>query len=53
MKTYNFKPSASKFHVNLHRDTLVASIKYDKNKGNDTSQNENELKQLNNFYKLV
>ena len=53
MKTYNFKLSASKFHVNLHRDTLVASIEYDKNKGNDTSQNENELKQLNNFYKLV
>ena len=50
MKTYNFKPNASKFHVNLHRDTLIASIQYDKNRGNDTSENENELKQLNKFY---
>jgi|AntRauMFilla1563_2_1112583.scaffolds.fasta_scaffold00551_15 hypothetical protein len=52
MKTYNFKPSASKFHVNLHRGTLIASIQYDKNRDNDTSEDENELEQLEQFYNL-
>jgi hypothetical protein len=50
MRTYNFKPNASQFHINLHRDTLKASIKYDKNRGIDTSENENELKQMDNYY---
>lgn len=50
MKTYNFKPNASKFNINLHRDTLIASIKYDKNRNKDTSENQNELNQLNEFY---
>ena len=30
MKKYRFKPNASNYHVNLHRETLKASIKYDK-----------------------
>jgi hypothetical protein len=50
MATYNFKPDASKYHINLHRASLAASILYDKNRGKDTSENENELEQLNKFY---
>jgi hypothetical protein len=51
MKKFTFKSDASKFHVNLHRDTLVASIRYNKNRGYDSSEYENELKQLKDFYK--
>ena len=50
MKTYNFKKNASKYHVELHRQTLIACIQYDKKRNNNTSENENELNQLNKFY---
>lgn len=50
MKQYNFKKNASNFQINLHRETLEAYIKYDKNRGNNTKDNENELQQLNKFY---
>jgi|GEM_PF-4536192 len=52
MKKYNFKSDASLFHVELHRDTLKASIQYDKNRGSNTEEQENELKQLKEFYAL-
>jgi|AntRauTorcE11897_2_1112592.scaffolds.fasta_scaffold38309_2 hypothetical protein len=52
MKKYNFNPDASLFHVELHRDTLKASIQYDKNRGNNTEEEEDELKQLKEFYAL-
>jgi hypothetical protein len=52
MRTYNFKKDASNYHINLHRETLIACINYKKRRGLDFSNNEDELKQLNKFYNV-
>lgn len=53
MKTYNFKPNATKSHINRHKKVLQAGIQYYKNRGIDNSKIQNELDQLNKFYKLT
>jgi len=53
MKVYKFKASASNYHILLHKGTLIAAINYDKKRGIDCKELENELSQLNKFYGLV
>ena len=54
MAKYNWDKDASKYHINLHRDTLIAAINYCDRRDLDepSKQHRAELKDLESFYKL-
>ncbi len=49
---YNWNKNSSSYHVNLHLQTLEATIKYNKNRDLDTTKLDEERKSLKTFFNI-